>query len=187
MSKKKIVLFIIAFLIFCGIISSITNNSTNTSSKIPEKTEISNFDYEIVNDSLTLNKYKGVKKYIIISDTYNINGVDYKVRNFDNSIFNGCNASVIYIPKTLECIYDNTLAYLHNEHIDIYYEGSEDEWNNIFTTYTPSSAKEEWDNGNAKEAGEALADKLNSKIGHQYDTSKFTYHFNSTIESIILN
>lgn len=106
------------------------------------------------------------------------------ITELNNSIFNSCKVSKIYLPKSLSIIYDDTLAYLGEDKIDVYYEGTEDEWNNMFTEYQAKSASEEWSNGNAEESGKALADKLNSSIGHEYDSSKFTFHYESDITDI---
>ena len=158
-------------------------NNSNTVRKT-NITDISNFDYSIDGENLIIEKCRGRQRSIIINNTYIIDGKEYKVTDIKHAAFNGCNANIIYFPKTLTHIYDDTLAYLNEEMVDIYYEGTEEEWNAIFTKYEITSAKEEWNNGNAEAAGEALADKLNAKIGHKYDESKFNYHYEVNINDI---
>lgn len=181
MEHKIISLFLI--LIIIGIISGLFGNSSENKTTTPV-TDISKFEYSIEQNTITLKRYKGNSENIIISDTYNIDNTNYQVTNMENAIFNGCNSKKIYIPKTMKCVYDDTLAYLSAEHIDIYFEGTEEEWNNIFKVYKKADAKEKWDAGESEEAGKALADKLNEKIGHKYDESKFTYHFEAKVEDI---
>ena len=168
---------------------------------------ISDFDYSISEDNIVmLKQYKGNDSTLKIESQYNIDGQSYTtdlsdfqindtsvtalivsdgITELNDSIFNGCNVEKIYLPNTLTVVYDNTLAYLTENHIDIYYEGTQNDWNAIFTTYQAKSASEEWENGNAEEAGKAFADKLNSYIGHEYDSSKFTYHFESSMDDIV--
>lgn len=183
LKKKLIIVIVVILLLIIGSTNSKKSQNTSNDTTI-ETTNISKFNYNINDTKLTLEKYKGNDNSIIISDTYTIDGINYTVNNISHTIFNGCTATKIYIPKTIECVYDDTLAYLNKDHIDIYYEGTEEEWNSIFTKYEASSAKEEWNNGNAEKAGKALADKLNAKIGHTYNPEKFTYHYNSNINNI---
>lgn len=183
---------IIAIIIIITIVSSNTNEETieetdaETIAEVIQATDISNFNYTIENDSITIEKYTGNDEYIIIPDTYNIDGIDYQVNNIALAIFNGCgNVTTIYLPKTIQCVYDYSLAYLNAEHIDLYFEGTEDEWNTIFTIYEPSTVSDEWNDGDYEGSGEALAYKLNSYIGGtDYDETKFTYYYNSTISNI---
>lgn len=174
-------------------------------SNISESTITSNtvddFEYTIDNDTLLLESYTGKDSVLTIESEYEIDGVyyqvnlsDFQIRNssvktfivsegiteLNNSIFNGSDVNKIYLPSSLNIIYDDTLAYLNEDHIDIYYGGTEADWESIFTEYQISSPSEEWENGNAEDAGKAAADKLNQAMGHKYDSSKFTYYYQST-------
>lgn len=187
--KKGLLIFFIILIIYSLIqaVIQINNKTTLSNSNASIKnsiTDISDFDYSIEGENLVIEKYNGRQESIIINDTYTIDSKEYKVTNIEHAVFNGCDANLIYLPKTLVCIYDDTLAYLDNEVIDIYYEGTEEEWNKIFTKYETSSVSEEWNSGNAEGAGEALASKINSKIGHQYDKNKFNYHYEANIDDI---
>lgn len=179
---------------------------------VPEENNtasLDDFDYSFGDDgSLLLEEYNGDASHLKIESSYEIDGVTYStanlnefqigignstvntvifsegITNINNSVFNSCNVTTIYFPKSLEIIYDDTLAYLTASHIDIYYGGSEDEWNSIFTEYTPSSVSQEFKDGNAREAGKAMADKINSVIGHEYDASKITIHYEYNADAI---
>jgi hypothetical protein len=167
--------------------------------------DIDNFSYDIEGKELVLNDYNGSASELRIKNEYEIDGKSYEVNdllNFqvsrssvktliiedgitelNNSIFNGCDVDTIYLPKSLTVIYDDTLAYLSAEHIDLYYEGSKKQWKKIFKKYEASSVSEEIDNENYEGAGKAAADKINSLVGHELDRSKFTMHYASEIPS----
>lgn len=181
MEHKLLTFFLLLILI--GVVSGIFGDSRGRTQK-RSATDISKFEYSIEGNNITLEKYKGNDRTIIIGDSYNIDNVDYVVTDMGNAVFNSCNANKIYIPKTLQCVYDNTLAYLSSEHVDIFFEGSEEEWNNIFKIYQKADVKEKLAEGNYSDAGVALADSLNEKIGHKYDESNFTYHYNSKMEDV---
>jgi len=185
---KKAIFVVIVVIVLLGIIvPSDRSEETKEVSNQLVATDISKFDYSIDNGKLVLQKYKGREKAIVISENYSIEGIEYEVTEIAHAIFNGCSADTIYLPKTLIKVYDDTLAYLNAEHINLYFGGSEENWNNIFTKYEIADTKERWNDGDAEGAGEALADKLNSKFGHEYDESKFTYHFETNISDIELN
>lgn len=181
----------IAACVFIIFIFSIFSAFWNSNSENAEKDDLkisnlSAFDYtELSENTIRLNSYKGHEKSIIINSNYDINGNNYIVTELKNSIFNGCDANIVFIPGSLSILYDDTLAYLNAEHIELYYEGTEEQWNSIFTNYEPSSASEEFENGNYEEAGTALADKLNDSIGHKFDESKFSMHFESNVNDIL--
>lgn len=186
--KKIVVIAVILLLIIIGAMGrkNDKNNTQETSSETMA-TDISKFDYSIEDGKLILNKYKGREKFVIINDSYTVEETVYEVNEIAHTIFNGCSASVVYLPKTLSCVYDDTLAYLNAEHVELYFGGSEEDWNRIFTQYEKASAAEKWNEGDAEGAGVALADKLNAKFGHKYDESKFSYHFNATMMDIKLD
>lgn len=165
------------------------------------------FDYDLEGDRIILEKYKGNSEVLLIRSEYDIDGKVYKVRDLldfnvysnsvkkiiisegiselNKSIFNGSEITELYLPKSLTYIYDDTLSYLSQDHIELYYGGSEDEWNAILTKYSASSFSEKLEEGDAEGAGTALADKINKMVGHDLDLSKFTLHFNSKIEDVV--
>lgn len=194
MLKKIVALTLLATLLLSG-----CGNSSKTSPQTID-TQIEDFKYSIDNSgNLSLEEYSGKNSTLKIESSYDVNGTTYPVTNLNNfqigignrtidtfiissgiteinnSIFNSCKVNKIYFPKSLSIIYDDTLAYLSEDKIDIYYEGTEDDWNNIFTEYTGSEDAN---------AGQELAEKLNSYIGHKYDSSKFTFHYESDITDI---
>ena len=166
---------------------AITSDNTITISNNAEikYTDIKKFDYQINGSSLKLERYNGSEKTVRIADNYTIDNNTYTVTELGDAIFNGSDVNKIYFPRTLNSITDNLLAYLSNEyddHTDIYYEGSQEEWNNIFQIYEATSVSDAYHSGDASGLGIALADKLNAKMGHKYDESKFTYHYNASLE-----
>ena len=63
----------------------------------------------------------------------------------------------------------------------MYYEGTEEEWNNIFKNYERQTVEEALNSSNDPEekgaaVGTAAADKLNSMMGG-YDSSDFEYEY----------
>ena len=119
---KKIILGIIIFLLVIGILRGLFSDSNKTDTQLAYS-DLSDFEYEILDNTINLKKYKKHDKKIIINETYNIDGSDYTVTHIEDAIFNGSSANVVYIPKTITCVYDNTLAYLGADHIDLYYAG----------------------------------------------------------------
>lgn len=171
-----------------------------------EGTQLDDFAYTVDGDNIELADYSGNSAVLTINDKYTVDGVEYIVDdllNFhvgsssvktliisegitelNNTIFNGAAITTLYLPKSLTSIEDDTLAYLNEDDINLHYGGSEEEWNAILVAHEEKSVSEEWENGNHEEAGAALADKLNSWVGHKYDASKFTFHYESNPSNI---
>lgn len=203
--KKKgliiAVVIIAIFVIFWGI-GKFAGGNTDTNKKAETVATVENFDYELKENTIELKSYKGNESEITIESTYDIDNKTYStdlsefrvgsnkvdtikfaegIKKFNLTTFNSCSVTSVYFPASIEQIYDYSLAYLHPDKgskIKIYYADSEDKWKNVFTTYTSSNAKEEWENGNYEEAGVAAANSLNEKIGTKYDSSNFEFHFN---------
>lgn len=90
----------------------------------------------------------------------------------------------VYFPKTMTVMYDYTLSYFHpdeGEKIQLYYGGTEEEWNNIFTHYTTMQEKD----STSEAVGQATADFINGFIGLEYDSSQFAFHFSARPNDII--
>lgn len=173
---------------------------------------IDDFEYEIVDNTVRLKKFDGKDKALVIKPTYYIDSIEYQtdlselylsnskvnfivfengIKSFNDSIFNGSDVKCVYLPLSVEVVYDKTLNYLDpddGEKIQIYYEGTEDEWNFIFSSYERQTVKEAWDSSeDAEEKGEAvgesIADKLNNMMG-SYDSSEFEYHYSVSEDSL---
>ena len=158
------------------------SDAGDTSTYSVDVTPIDVFEYTVNGDNtLCLDRVRNPETTIIISDTYNINGTEYTVTEVADAFFNGSDAENIFFPETIKKIYDNTLAYLHAEHVNIYYAGTKEQWDTVFTEYKASSASEEWKAGNYEDAGAAAADKINSLFGHEYDPAQFTIHYDSDV------
>lgn len=167
--------------------------------------DIEHFDYDIKDDLIILKEYNGESETLEIKSSYTIDGISYKtdlsefqVSNrkvlaiiFDDgieeikvSIFNGSGGiNKIFFPNSINVIYDYTLAYLHPEEgnkVQIYYAGTESEWNKVFTEYTHVVGTD----GLAETAGQAAADFLNGFIGVEYDSTNFEYYFSASINDI---
>lgn len=168
---------------------------------------IEDFSYEISGDVVALDKYTGKLEILEIKPFYVIEGVEYRtdlsdfqvgIGNSDvntlildegitevkDAIFNSSDVEKVYFPKSMAVVYDNTLAYLHPEDgqtIKIYYGGTQEEWGNIFTQYQRESVK---DAEGAEAKGEAVADKLNEMVGHEYDSSLFEYFFSASPDDL---
>ena len=97
----------------------------------------------------------------------------------------------------MKCVYDTSLRYLHPEEeskIQIYYEGTGEEWNQIFSTYERQSVKEAWNSNDDWEkkgsaVGASVAEKLNGMMG-EYDSSNYEFHYSvdeSQLNELIKN
>ena len=165
--------------------------------------DIQNFKYQTEGNMVllesALSSYKG--DTIRISPSYEIDGIEYAtdlsdfqvngssnlktvifaegITDIEHAVFNGCNAVNIYFPKSISAVDDDMLAYLDHgdEKINIYYAGTENEWNVVFQQYEAKSVSEaEW----GEEKGVALADKLNALIGHGFNPDNFVFHFEAS-------
>lgn len=164
---------------------------------------IEDFSYNLSQNKIILQSYKGESKILEIKSTYEIDGKKYKtdmsnfqvgigdnsvttliigkgIKTIDNAIFNSCNIENVFFPKSMKKVYDNTLAYLSTNDektIKIYYAGTKKQWKKIFKKY---KAKNVTDTEFGEEMGNALADKLNKAIGHEYDSSRFEYFYSAS-------
>lgn len=204
MKKKKgltiAIVVIVIFVVFWGI-GKFAGGNTDKNNETKTVDAAESFEYEIKDDTIQLKSYNGDESEITIKSTYDIDNKTYNtdlsdfrignnkvdtikfaegIKEINLTTFNSCDVTSVYFPASMEQVYDYSLAYLHPDNdskIQIYYAGSEDKWNSIFTTYKSSDAKEEWENGNYDKAGEAAANSLNEKIGTKYDSSNFEFHF----------
>lgn len=169
-----------------------------------EPAGIEDFDYELSEDKVLLKKYIGNCETVIIPYFYNVDGSDYLtdlthfqigIGNRDaktviicegiadvfDAMFNSCNVDTVYFPKSMNVVYDKTLSYLHpkgEDKIKIYYGGTREEWENIFTVYNGKDIE------SAGDAGVAAADKINEMIGTEYDSSKFEFFFSTNVNDL---
>jgi len=173
-----------------------------------EVTPLQDFNYTFDGTTLTLNNYNGDSSTVYISNEYDIDGTVHLVENVEgsmflkdsvktvifsdgiqrisNAFFNGAEVETLYIPTSFTMIYDDTLAYISDSIKDIYYGGTQEQWNQIFTIYDPKTVSENLDAKNYEGAGEAIADKINSAIGHSFDQSTVTFHFESTHDDLLV-
>ena len=206
---KKILMMLVCCVVLIG--------CSEEKSEEYEPPGIEEFEYSQSVDSVKLESYKGKDKILEIKDTYEIGNKEYKtdlsdiylsgtkvetvifdegIKEIGLTIFNSCNVKNIYFPSTMEYIYDYTLSYLHpqkGEKIQVYYEGTEDEWKKIFLEYKNSSdntsLKERWDNADSSyEKGEAvggfLAEKLNGLMQINFNTFDFEFHYESSSDDL---
>lgn len=190
----------------CGSSGSSTpepSSIANTSDVVSSITPIDDFRYDISGDTISLQKYSGSDDIVYIDNQYSIDGTAYNVVSIDgamffsgnvktviladgiqeinHALFNGAKIERLYIPSTINCIYDDSLAYISRSLTDIYYGGSEDEWNQAYTPYDAGGVSENIENNNFEGAGAAAANKLNSLIGHSdFDISAVSLHYNSS-------
>lgn len=181
-----------------------TNNATAESeAPVSPVTPIDDFKYTLTENELTLQKCSGSDDIIYVANQYSIDGNTYNVTKLDgamffnskvktvilangigeisHALFNGAQIEHLYIPNSLKCIYDDSLAYISRSLTDIYFGGTEEEWNQIYTSYDAGSISENVENSNLEGAGAAAADKLNALIGHsEFDISTIEIHYNAS-------
>ena len=172
---------------------------------IPEG--LQGFEYSVKDGQVYLEDYIGEEKILTINGSYDIDGVTCKtnlddfiagihgdvdaiifgegIENLSHAMFNMSGVQKVFLPITLTKVEDATLSYLvpegDNEYIQIYYEGSQDQWSQIFTKYEDLSMEEA---NTAEEYGTAAADWLNSFFGLGYDSSQYEYFFDATPEDL---
>ena len=166
---------------------------------------IEDFTYELSGDTVLLKRYTGRDKALTVRASYEIDGQSYitdlsdfqigshvetlildeGIITVNTSIFNSSGVERVFFPKSMSTVYDYTLAYLHpgdGERIEIYYAGTQEEWQEVFTEYERTPVE---DAEFGEELGEALADKLNEAIGVTYDSSQFVYYFSATPDELL--
>lgn len=181
-SKLMIIPAILVVVIIIGIIGSCSNKDQTKSENT--YAALSDFEYTINGDSLTLELYDGDSETLIINSKYEVDGKEYTVTALEHAVFNGSDVTVLYVPKTIKTVYDDTLAYLDSDDgkVQIYYEGSKKKWKKVFKHYDTKKANKE--KSKAEQKGAAAADKLNEMLGFGYKAENFQYHFNASIEDI---
>ncbi len=192
------------------------NKSSGTANNVNDiKASVKDFDYELVDNTVQIHTYKGKKKVLYICSQYEIDGNIYitDLSEFSNAFkhktqfiileegikdisvaaFNCSDIKAVYFPETMNVVYDRTIDYLHpddNEKIRIYYGGSEDEWNEIFTIHERQTVKEAWNSSDEYESkgvavGAALAYKLNDYMGVYSDNeADYEYIYDVTKEQL---
>ena len=211
MKKIKWIVIGVVVLGIIGVIFSKEENKETVQEKatvqneeedVRETFSIESFEYTLEDNNIFLERYKGKDDALTIDASYNVDGKDYAtnlsefqvssdfvktliinegITELNNSIFNSCEVTKVYLPKSLSVIYDNTIAYLwSDDKIALYYGGSEDDWNNVFEEYEIANVKDKIDEGDAEGAGSALADKLNKMVGHEFDASQYEMHYDSS-------
>lgn len=204
---KKTIVLLFACLIFTGCGSTETEEEKTARLVTESKAALSDYDYEIVDDSVKLTKYNGKNEVLYILSEYEADGSEYKtdlsdfscivgsskvkfiifengIEEIANATFNSSGIQAVYFPNTMKCVYDTSLRYLHPEEeskIQIYYEGTAEEWNQIFKTYERQRVKEAWNSSDdweekGKAVGSSVAEKLNSMMG-EYDSSNYEFHY----------
>lgn len=186
--------------------TSISSSDFSNTKSNNDPTALSDFNYTIDGDTLHLNRYNGKETSVVFSNVYNIDGTEYNITKLEGSMFlgrsvntvifkegiqeishaffNGSKVEKLYIPASFSYIYDDSLAYLSSSLKDVYYAGTQDQWNSIFTVYKPTSLSENLDSKNYDGAGQAIADKLNSAIGHSFDANNVTFHFEAQLDNL---
>lgn len=169
------------------------------------KPEIEYFSYKLDGDIVKLDSYIGSGNLVELQPSYEIEGKSYKtdlsefrishsantviinegITEVDTAIFNSTGVQKVFFPKSMTNVYDYTLSYLHpandGDTIKIYYAGTQDEWQNIFSEYTRTKVE---DAEFGEELGRALADKANEMIGSSYDSSLFEYFFSASPDDL---
>ena len=186
--------------------TSVSSSDFSNTKSNNDPTALSDFNYTIDGDTLHLNRYNGKETSVVFSNVYNIDGTEHNITKLEGSMFlgrtvdtvifkegikeishaffNSSKVEKLYIPTSFSYIYDDSLAYLSSSLKDIYYAGTQDQWNSIFTVYKPASFSENLNSKNYEGAGQAIADKLNNAIGHSFDADKVTFHFEAQLNDL---
>lgn len=154
--KKKIIILAIfwGIMAIIGITSSIEEKELEKNPWIAKCTDINDFDYYLEKDEILIKKYKGTDKQINVCSNYKIDGKDYTVTKFVDSVFKfgdsisiilpeslksmpentfyGSDARYIYIPASLEPVDENYKFYKNfDDVIKLYYGGTEEQWKTL--------------------------------------------------------
>ena len=168
-------------------------------------TPLEEFDIELRDGIIYLETYHGKSNQLYIASQYELNGSTYPVsldelellgNSLDSVIladgissvnrvaFNSTNLKRIYLPASLNLIYDDMLAYVYNSLEVVEYGGGEDTWNSVYKHYQAPSAEEALEAEDYEALGSALARKVNEVIGADVDLSTITIHYNVSISDL---
>lgn len=166
------------------------------------------FEYMLSDDTVKIEEYKGECAILEIAAAYECDGKQYTtdmsefqigignstvttlildegITEVHTAIFNSCAVQNVFFPSTMEYVYDYTLSYMHpQERAKIYYAGTQEEWERIFTPYAKISVDEADD---SYEKGEAAADNLNFMMNggtSGYDSANFEFCFSANPDEL---
>ena len=152
--------------------------------------------------------YLGDENTIEIRPSYIVDGVEYQTdisefvvtgmqvntiifdegfTELERSAFSGSRINRVFFPHSMTNIYDQTLGFLYNydeEIKQIYYAGTQEEWNSIFRHYERTKVEDAWNTGDGAEIGEAIGDKAFEVLGVEYHPEYFEYHFSANPEEL---
>ena len=173
--------------------------------------ELGDFDYNIDENKIFIKGIENPKSNFEIKSTYEKDGKKYDVdlsefqvgigndkvlniafnegvSDLNISVFNSCDVETIYLPETLNLIYDYTLNYLHSDEgkVKVFYGGTKEDWDSIYQLYERKNIDDIINSSNdveekAKQIGSSIADKLNSMMVSSEEL-EFEIIFNTTIE-----
>ena len=209
MGCLTLLLIVIAIFIVFSLGSSGSDDQSASSEQTARwassPTPLEDFESSVDGNILYLESYTGDNPNIWIDSQYSVDGVAYSVALDDLSlmgtkvesviigdgitstypaIFNSTSIERIYIPLSLSPIYDNTLAYIDDSLTEIYYGGTEDQWNSSYQHYDAGSVQQHIEDGEFEDAGGALANELNSAIGHKFTLDGKTIVYNASIADL---
>lgn len=203
-----LLIIIAVFIVFSIVFSSSDDQSVSseqTAKWADSPTPLTDFESTVDGNILYLKSYTGDNPNIWIDSQYSVDGATYSVSLEDMSlmgtkvksvilsdgitstapaIFNSTPIERIYIPLSLSPIYDNTLAYIDNSLTEIYYGGTEDQWDSSYQQYDAGSVQQHIENGEYEDAGGALANDLNNAIGHTFTLDGKTIVYNASIADL---
>lgn len=169
---------------------------------------IEDFSYNIHDNIISLRMYLGDENTIEIRPSYIVDGVEYQTdisefvvtgmqvntiifdegfTELERSAFSGSRINRVFFPHSMTNIYDQTLGFLYNydeEIKQIYYAGTQEEWNAIFRHYERTKVEDAWNTGDGAEIGEAIGDKAFEVLGVEYHPEYFEYHFSANPEEL---
>lgn len=203
--KKLFVVFFLVSIMAVSLCGCSTNENVNS----VEQSGIQQFRYSVDGDSVLIERYKGRSNVLVIEPTYEIEGKEYRtdlsdfsvgignssvetvifnegIETINTSAFNSSDVKTVFFPKSLTAIDNKTLSYLHpddGEKINIYYAGTEEEWDMVLGDYERTKVS---DAQTGYDKGVALADALNEKLGfYEVDDSEYEYHFSSSPSELL--
>lgn len=154
---KSIITAVCVILIFPSVFGNEYNSPDRKSENTiwaTTPTDIEDFDYYMDGDDIFIQKYKGNDDSIYVASKYEIDGKEFSVSelqdgsflfsdaesvilengisSLDNNTFNSCDVRHLYLPSSLEAKDASFWTYFHDVE-DIYYGGSNEQWNEICT------------------------------------------------------
>ena len=194
---KKLIGLILVMTLTLMCVGAIAATKVSGNSLASTGTSLDNFDFEIKNDTIQLNEYKGEDADVFIDATYELNGKTYTtdasrfmvglfnkvaksvffaegITEIYRPVFNSCAVYKFYLPKSLTYLDPDVLSYFSSREpkpIKLYYAGTQEEFESLLRAGFQKNNKDVKD-----------VESINVYVGLGFNSADFDFIFEATPE-----